>query len=302
MWLPPSKKERKQIDEAVAVAKTCDVVICVVGDLPNAFKGNQSTSGENRSRTSINLTGRQDDLIRAVCDTGKPTVVVHISGRPNSINWAQKKADAILHAFYPGMFGGDAIAEALFGDLNPGGHLTATFLKCAGQVELNFPATPNSQQGFNNISANNPLYPFGYGLSYTKFKFSSLNIDWPGKKEKRKPTIHTKFIVSCNVENIGERAGDTVAQLYIRDVLSSTITYSLRLRGFERISLKPGESKTVRFEVDPQESLWLLDLSNKRVVEPGQFNIYVGDCSVHLGKDKSKPGIKLNGSITLVKS
>jgi len=297
MWMPPSAKEQKKIDEAAAMAKSCDAVVCVVGDLPYG-RGSHATSGENRSRTNLNLTGRQDDLIRAMCDTGKPTVVVHISGRPNSINWARKRANAILHTFFPGMFGGDAIVDALFGDLNPGGHLTTTFLKSAGQVELNFPATPNSQSGYNNISANGPLYPFGYGLSYTTFAFSDLKIDWPGKGDGKKPTTATKFTVTCKVSNTGKRAGDTVAQLYIRDAVSSTITYDLNLRGFDRVSLKPGENKTVKFEIDPQESLWLLDLQDKRIVEPGLFKIHVGDSSQN-SKNAKAPGIKLNGSITL---
>jgi len=303
MWQPPSKKEQKQIDEAVSLAKSCDVVVCVVGDLPNAFAHGPSTSGENRSRTGLNLTGRQDDLIRAMCDTGKPTVVVHLAGRPNSINWAKKKANAILHTFFPGMFGGEAIAAALLGNYNPGGHLPATFPKSAGQLELNFPATPNSQTGFNNISANGPLYPFGYGLSYTTFEFSDLNVDWAGKKSGKKPTVKTPFTVSCKITNTGSMKGDTVAQLYLRDSVSTTIAYDLVLRGFERVSLKPGQSKMVTFKVDPQDALWLLDKQMKRVVEPGRFNIYVGDSSVSQGDKKKvteKPGIKLIGRIDLV--
>jgi len=303
MWMPPSKKEQNKINEAIKLAKNCDAIVCVVGDLPFG-KGNKATSGENRSRTSLDLTGRQDDLIRAMCNTKKPTVVVHVSGRPNSINWANKKADAILHTFFPGMFGGEAIAAALFGELNPGGHLPATFPKTTGQIELNFPATPNSQQGYNNISANKPLFPFGYGLSYTTFAFSDINVTWDGKKQNKKPTINTKFTVSCKIKNTGKYLGDTVAQLYIRDVVSSTITYSLRLRGFERVSLKPGESKTVTFSVNPQKSLWLLDLNNKRVVEPGKFAIYIGDASTlshKTNKNRNTPGIKLKTNITLIK-
>ena len=282
---PLTDEEQKEIDKAVSQAKQADVTVVVLG-------GGQRTCGENKSRSSLDLPGRQLDLLKAVVVTGKPVVLVLINGRPLSINWADKFVPAILEAWYPGSKGGIAVADILFGDYNPGGKLTVTFPKTVGQIPFNFPCKPSSQidGGKNpgadgNMSrANGALYPFGYGLSYTTFEYSDLKIS---------PAIITpnqKTYVSCKVTNTGKRAGDEVVQLYVRDVLSSVTTYEKNLAGFERVHLKPGETKEITFPVD-RKALELLNADMHWVVEPGDFTLMVG---------ASSTDIRLNGTLTVV--
>lgn len=282
---PLTDEEQKEIDKAVGQAKQADVAIVVLG-------GGQRTCGENKSRSSLDLPGRQLDLLKAVVATGKPVVLVLINGRPLSINWADKFVPAILEAWYPGSKGGTAVADVLFGDYNPGGKLTVTFPKTVGQIPFNFPCKPSSQidGGKNpgadgNMSrANGALYPFGYGLSYTTFEYSGLKIS---------PVIITpnqKTYVSCKVTNTGKRAGDEVVQLYVRDVLSSVTTYEKNLAGFERVHLKPGETKEITFPVD-RKALELLNADMHWVVEPGDFTLMLG---------ASSTDIRLNGTLTVV--
>lgn len=182
-------------------------------------------------------------------------VLVLINGRPLSINWADKFVPAILEAWYPGSQGGTAIAEALFGDYNPGGKLTVTFPKTVGQIPFNFPAKPASQvdggqtpgvKG-NQSRINGPLYPFGYGLSYTTFEYSNLQLSSPVITDKEPVTV------TCKIKNTGTRSGDEVVQLYTRDVVSSVTTYEKNLRGFERVHLEPGETKEVSFQLLPRD-------------------------------------------------
>ena len=305
MWEPPTPAEQKMIDEAARLAAEADVSIVVVGDRDYGYLKELPTSGENASRNSLDLPGRQNDLIRAVAQSarGRPVIVVHISGRPNALNWANRLCPAILQAFFPGAEGGRAIVDALFGDYNPGGHLTVTFPKSAGQLKLNFPSYPGSQGGENHMTQGGPLWAFGHGLSYTTFDFSNLQMDWPGRADGRKPTEETPITVTCEVRNRGDRAGDTVVQLYIRDTLSSVITFEKCLRGFERISLRPGERRTVGFTLNPKEHLWLLDAGMRRVVEPGEFKVMIGDGSADLPKGKEQkadPGIRLTGQFEIV--
>jgi len=207
-------------------------------------------------------------------------VLILINGRPLSINWADKFIPAILETWYPGSQGGTAIADVLFGDYNPGGKLTVTFPKSVGQIPFNFPAKPNSQvdggvkpgpKG-NMTRVNGALYPFGYGLSYTTFKYSDLVFS------SKSITDNDSLMVSCNITNTGLREGDEVVQLYTRDLLSSVTTYEKNLRGFERIHLMPGETKTVKFTILP-EYLELLNVANQWVVEPGDFKVMIGASS-----------------------
>ena len=282
---PLTDEEQKEIDKAVSQAKQADVAIVVLG-------GGQRTCGENKSRSSLDLPGRQLDLLKAVVATGKPVVLVLINGRPLSINWADKFVPAILEAWYPGSKGGIAVADILFGDYNPGGKLTVTFPKTVGQIPFNFPCKPSSQidGGKNpgpdgNMSrANGALYPFGYGLSYTTFEYSDLKIS---------PAIITpnqKAYVTCKVTNTGKRSGDEVIQLYVRDVLSSVTTYEKNLAGFERVHLKPGETKEITFPID-RKALELLNADMHWVVEPGDFTLMLG---------ASSTDIRLNGTLTVV--
>lgn len=278
MWEPPTAAEQAEIDEAVKNAREADVAIVVIGDMTRGTPDVRATVGENCSRTGLNLTGRQDDLIRAVAAVGKPTIVVHISGRPNTINWANRLCPAILQAFFPGMDGGTAIVDTLFGDYNPGGKLTCTFPKTVGQLEMNFPSKPAANvepTSASRVNVAGLLWPFGHGLSYTTFKYSNLKLS-PARQ-----TPDGNVTVSFDVTNTGARAGDDIPQLYVRDEVSSVTTYELNLRGFERVHLKPGETRTLTFTLTP-EFLALWNAEMKRVVEPGTFKVMIGASSADL--------------------
>lgn len=270
---PLTSDEKKEIDIAVENALKSDVAVVVLG-------GGQRTCGENKSRTSLELPGRQLQLLQAVQATGKPVILVLINGRPLSVNWADKFVPAILEAWYPGSKGGIAIADVLFGDYNPGGKLTVTFPKTVGQIPFNFPAKPASQVdgGKNpgpdgNMSrVNGALYPFGYGLSYTTFEYSDIQLS------PKVITPNETATVTLKVTNTGDMAGDEVVQLYTRDVLSSVTTYEKNLVGFERVHLQPGETKEVKFNID-RKHLELLDADMKWVVEPGEFVVMAGSSS-----------------------
>ena len=281
---PLTPDEQAEIDRAAANARQADVAVVVLG-------GGQRTCGENKSRTSLELPGRQLKLLQAVQATGKPVVLVLINGRPLSVNWADKFVPAILEAWYPGSKGGTAVADILFGDYNPGGKLTVTFPKTVGQIPFNFSCKPASQiDGGKNPGAdgnmsriNGALYPFGYGLSYTTFEYSDLEISPKVITPDQKATVRLK------VTNTGKRAGDEVVQLYTRDILSSITTYEKNLAGFERIRLKPGETKEVTFTLD-RKHLELLNADMKWIVEPGEFAIMAG---------ASSEDIRLNGILTV---
>lgn len=281
---PLTPDEQAEIDRAAANARQADVAVVVLG-------GGQRTCGENKSRTSLDLPGRQLKLLQAVQATGKPVVLVLINGRPLSVNWADKFVPAILEAWYPGSKGGTAVADILFGDYNPGGKLTVTFPKTVGQIPFNFPCKPASQiDGGKNPGAdgnmsriNGALYPFGYGLSYTTFEYSDLEISPKVITPDQKATVRLK------VTNTGKCAGDEVVQLYTRDILSSITTYEKNLAGFERIRLKPGETQEVAFTLD-RKHLELLNADMKWIVEPGEFAIMAG---------ASSEDIRLNGILTV---
>ena len=284
MEYPLTPDEQAEIDRAAANARQADVAVVILG-------GGQRTCGENKSRTSLELPGHQLKLLQAVQATGKPVILILINGRPLSVNWADKFVPAILEAWYPGSKGGTAVADILFGDYNPGGKLTVTFPKTVGQIPFNFPYKPASQidGGKNpgpdgNMSRiNGALYPFGYGLSYTTFEYSDLEITPKVITPNQKATIRLK------VTNTGKRAGDEVVQLYTRDILSSVTTYEKNLAGFERIHLKPGESKEIVFTLD-RKHLELLNADMKWTVEPGEFAIMAG---------ASSEDIRLNGILTV---
>ena len=281
---PLTEEEQSEIDKAVENARQADVAVVVLG-------GGQRTCGENKSRSSLDLPGRQLQLLQAIQATGKPIVLILINGRPLSVNWADRFVPAILEAWYPGSKGGTALADILFGDYNPGGKLTVTFPKTVGQIPFNFPCKPSSQidGGKNpgpdgNMSRiNGALYPFGYGLSYTTFKYSDLDIS------PKVITPNESATVRLKVTNTGKRAGDEVVQLYIRDVVSSIITYEKNLAGFERVHLEPGETKELSFTID-RKHLELPDANMKWIVEPGDFVLMAG---------ASSEDIRLNGTLTV---
>ncbi len=274
---PLTKEEQAGIDKAVDVARSADVAIVVLGD-------SMKTVGESASRTSLDLPGHQLQLVQAVYSTGKPVIVVLINGRPMSINWIDKYVPGIIEAWFPGVQGGTAIADVLFGDYNPGGKLTMTFPRTVGQIPFNFPTKPKAQWEGEKTRVNGALYYFGQGLSYTKFAYSNLQVS-PATQTPR-----GNVTVRVDVKNTGDREGDDVVQLYTRDVVSSVTTYEKNLRGFQRLHLKAGESKTVTFTLNPDDfALW--DRNMHFVVEPGKFKVMIGS---------SSEDIRLTGEVEIV--
>ena len=264
---PKTAEEVRLMEEAIHAAKQAEVVVMVLG-------GNELTVREDRSRTSLNLPGRQEELLKAVCATGKPVILVMLDGRASSINYAAAHVPAILHAWFPGEFCGQAVAEALFGDYNPGGRLAVTFPKSVGQIPFAFPFKPGSDES-SSTSVYGALYPFGHGLSYTTFTYSDLHIS--PSHQGVQGDIH----VSCKIKNTGKIKGDEVVQLYLRDEISSVTTYTKVLRGFERISLKAGEEQTVHFRLRPQD-LGLWDKNMNFRVELGSFKVMLGASSTDI--------------------
>jgi beta-glucosidase len=273
--LPMTVAEKEEIEKARLISKTVDIAIVVLGD-------DERIVGESKSRTSLDLPGYQLDLVKAVVETGTPTIVILVNGRPMTINWIDKFVPAIVEAWFPGKWGGDAIADVLFGDYNPGGKLPMTFPKTVGQVPLNFPYKPASEIG-DPTSICDVLYPFGFGLSYTEFKYSNLLIT-PGDAK-----IGENIEVSFDIENAGKIDGDEVVQLYVHDETSSVTTYVKNLRGFKRVSIGKGKKEHLRFVLTSSD-FSLLNRDNKVVVEPGIFNIMIGSSSVD---------IRLSGKLSL---
>lgn len=268
----PDALEKAGIDEAVAAARQADICIVALG-------GNTKTAGENKSRTSLDLPGHQLQLIKAIKETGKPVVVVLIGAQPMTINWVDRYIKGIVYGGYPGVKGGTALAEVLFGDYNPGGKLSLTFPKSIGQIPINFPTKPSAQTDRGETAKiKGVLYPFGFGLSYTSFRYGNLKIT---NNLNQKDQVN----ITLQVTNTGSIAGDEVVQLYLRDVLSSVTTYEKNLRGFERIKLQPGETKTLSFTV-VSDDLKLWNRKMQHVVEPGDFKVMIGS---------SSEDIRLNG-------
>ena len=268
--LMPESEMRKEVEKAVEAAKRADTVVLVLGE-------RASMSGEAASRASLTLPGNQRQLLEAVVAAGKPVVLVLLNGRPLEITWAAEHVPAILEAWYPGSEGGNAIADVLFGDVNPGGKLPVSWPRVTGQAPTyynhNLTQAPEDAPGFTSrywdlVTA--PLYPFGYGLSYTTFAFSNLKLDQ--KSIKASGTLH----VSVDVENQGGVAGDEVVQLYIHQRAGSASRPVRELKGFERIALAPGEKKTVRFSLGKEELKFWSPETKTWVVEPEAFDVWVG--------------------------
>ncbi|BDD02785.1 glycoside hydrolase family 3 N-terminal domain-containing protein [Aureibacter tunicatorum] len=269
--------EEAYFAEAEEKAKENDVVIVFVGE-------SEESVGESVSRTSLDLPGRQKELIQRLQATGTPVIAVLINGRPLSVNYEQAYVPAILEAWFPGQFGGQAIAEVIFGDYNPGGKLPITFPRTVGQIPLTFPSKPAAhggqhKKGDPNGSGNSrivdALYPFGFGLSYSKFEYSNLKIS------PEVQGVQGEITISADIKNVSNRKGDEVVQLYINDRLSSVTTYTQLLKGFERITLEPNETKTVTFTLKSEElTLFTTDL--KEVIELGEFDVWVGASSEDL--------------------
>lgn len=255
---------------AVDLAKDSDIAVMVLGE-------NQDMIGESASRSTLDLPGRQLELLQAVAATGKPVVLVLLSGRPLDITWAAQKIPVILEAWYPGSEGGKAVADLLFGDAVPGGKLPFTWVKNAGQILLyyshNLTQKPAEQEKRYWNEKVVPLYPFGYGLSYTTFAFSNLKVNQPEIK------IGDTAEVTVDVKNTGCRAGDEVVQLYIHQQAGSASRPVRELKGFERVALAPGETKTVRLKLGPEELRYWSAAARDWVQEAETFDVWVGNDS-----------------------
>ena len=265
-------KSKAGFAKAIAAAKKSDAVVLVVG-------GSRKTGGEGVDRSDLDLYGVQNELVEAIHKTGKPVIAVLINGRPLTINYIAENIPSILETWYLGMRSGDAIADAIFGDTNPGGKLTVSFPRDVGQIPVTYLERPDfigSGKGLYRFKDKSPLYPFGYGLSYTTFAMSA-----PKLKNSQIQT-DGKTTVSVEVTNTGKVAGDEVVQLYVRDDHASVGRYLKMLKGFERVTLNPGETKTVTFDLG-FDALHVLNQDMKKVVEPGIFTISVGNSS--LSKD-----------------
>jgi len=267
----------KRIAAAVQVSKKADIVMLVLGENEQTSREAWAPTHEG-DRDNLDLLGNQDDLVKAILATGKPTAVFLIHGRPNSDNNIAANVPAVLDGWYLGQETGTAVADVLFGDYNPGGKLPITVPRTVGQLPDYYYQKPSAKREYLGTSTQ-PLFPFGYGLSYSTFKYSNLRL----APDTIGPQGQTK--ISVDVTNTGKSRGDEVAQLYIRDEVSSVTRPVKELRGFQRISLDPGQSHTVEFMLGP-EQLSFLDHDMQRVVEPGTFKIMVGGSSVDVIETK----------------
>jgi len=284
LWAVPDKNMQQ---EAVGVAEKADAVVLVLG-LSQRLEGEEmpiTVDGfEGGDRTHLKLPKTQRDLMQAVAKTGKPVILVLLNGSALAVNWADENLDAIISAGYPGQEGGNAVADVLFGDYNPAGRLPVTYYKSVDQLPAfeNYNMEGRTYKYFEG----EPLYPFGYGLSYTSFRYSNL-------KMAKKAKVGDKVEVSVNVTNTGEEDGEEVVQLYLKDMEASTPRPKYQLDGFKRIALKAGETKTVEFELTPRQ-FSIIGNEDKRVIEAGDFTIYVGG-----SQPEGKGSNSLSAEITL---
>lgn len=275
--LVPAEENRRLIAEAVETARKADVVVMVLGD--NEQLSREAWADAHLGdRASLDLVGQQEELARAVLALGKPTVVVLLNGRPLSVNYLAEHAPAIIEGWYLGQETGNAVADALFGKVNPGGKLPVTIARNVGQLPIYYNHKPTARRGYL-FETTKPLYPFGYGLSYTSFSMSAPRL------ADARVRVGQKVRVSVDVANTGRRAGDEVVQLYVRDDEASVTRPVLELKRFQRVTLKPGERRTVTFELAPDDlALW--NMAMKKVVEPGTFTISAGPSSADLKSAK----------------
>jgi beta-glucosidase len=259
--------------EAVNIAKQAEVAIVVVGDKSGLAKG--STTGEAIDRAELDLPGVQQQLVEAIHATGTPTIVVLMNGRPCTINWIAEHIPAVLESWLPAQQGGAGIADVLFGDANPGGKLPVSFPRGVGQVPVYYNHKPSGgrthwHSDYVEMPAT-PLFPFGFGLSYTQFEYSELCVT-------AEANVGESVTIGATIKNTGQYAGDEVVQLYVHDVVASITRPVKELKGFKRITLQPGEQKTVMFTLDVRH-LGFYDRDMKFVVEPGQVEVMVGSSS-----------------------
>ncbi|MEZ7946222.1 MAG: glycoside hydrolase family 3 N-terminal domain-containing protein [Flavobacteriaceae bacterium] len=279
-----------KIKEASEKAKNADYAIVVVGDNSMRYKWKDKTAGENMARASLNLFGKQLDLVKAIKETGTPVIIVLVNGKPISEPWLQNNIPAILESWEPGNLGGQAVAEVLFGEVNPSGKLPLTVARSVGQLRMIYNHKPSAYFHKYADEKKTPLYPFGFGLSYTKYTYGEpvlSNASLSGKE---------KITVSVEVSNTGEFDGEEIVQLYIRDNVSSATRPVKELKGYQRVVLKAGETKKVEFTLDA-ESLAFYDINMDYCVEPGNFTIMTGSSSAK--KDLKITTLTVNNKIEL---
>ncbi len=271
------------IQKTLEASKDADYVVVVVGDNSMRYKWKDKTAGENMDRAKLNLAGNQLKLVKSLKEINKNIIVVYVNGKPISEPWIQKNIPSVIEAWEPGNLGGQAVAEIMFGDVNPSGKLPLTVPRSVGQIQMIYNHKPSQYFHKYAFEKNKPLYPFGYGLSYTKFNYAKpklLNLNFENSSIIK---------VQLEVTNIGDMDGDEVVQLYIRDKVSSVTRPVKELKGYKRIHLKVGETKKVIFEITP-ESLAFYDIDMNYVVEPGSFNIMTGPSSYY----KDLKSVELN--------
>ena len=268
----PAENE-KRIADAVEIASHADKIVLVLGDTEQTSREGWASTHLG-DRDTLTLPGQQDELATRIFALGKPTVVVLLNGRPPAVVDISEKANALVEGWYLGQEGGTAVAEILFGDVNPGGHLPVTIPRSVGQLPMFYNYKPSAHRGYL-FDTTAPLYPFGWGLSYTTFDISAPRLS------QAAIAPDGAVDVAVDVKNTGARAGDAVVQLYIHEQVSSVTRPVKELKGFRRVTLAPGESRTLTFHLD-QHALWFWNKDMKRVVEPGAFDIMVGPNSVDL--------------------
>ena len=270
--LTPKKMTKENVDKAASVARTTDLNIVVAGETSLRARSRQKTCGENQDRAEIHLYGLQQELVKKVAASGKPTILVIVAGRPQAVVWESENLPAIVNAWEPGMMGGQAVAEILYGKVNPSAKLSMTIPRTAGQVQMYYNHKPSHYRYKLQDIPNEPLYPFGFGLSYTTYEYSDLQLS------KSEIAPNENIEASVTIKNTGAREGVEIAQLYIRDCISYVTRPVKELKGFQRVALQPGESKRITFTLTP-EHLRYYNLEMERVVEPGTFKVMVGGSS-----------------------
>ena len=262
-----------KVEEAAALAKQSDLNIVVAGEYMMRFRWSDRTDGEDTDRSDIDLVGLQNELIKKVAASGKPTILILINGRPLGVEWAAENLPAIVEAWAPGMYGGQAIAEILYGEVNPSAKLAVTIPHSVGQLQMIYNHKPSQYfHPYVNNKPSTPLYPFGYGLSYTTYDYSDLKLS--ASEIAKDGTVNA----TVKLTNTGSREGTEIVQLYIRDRFSSATRTVKELKDFARVTLKPGESQEVTFKITPDK----LAFYNKQMqygVEPGEFIVMVGPSS-----------------------
>jgi len=269
-----NSSERSGFAEAIKTAELADAVVLVVGE-------SADMSGEAASRSSLDLPGVQEDLVKAVYATGRPVVVVMMNGRPLSIPWIAENVPAVVEAWFLGVQTGHAVADVLFGNVNPSGKLPVTIPRTVGQVPMYYNYKSTGRPGDENERFTSqykdlpltPLFPFGYGLSYTTYAYDNIHLS------SLKVNMNDTLRIWTNIENTGSRAGDEIVQLYIRDDCASITRPVKELKGFKKVHLNPGEKREVRFELSPGD-LSFYGREMKKIVEPGTFTVLVGTSSV----------------------